>query len=484
MGTSYDYYYSKANEDLPSVATAIALDYHKYWFENRTDEVRAQYTGALKRVSSPLKIEISNYLKRRVEDSKSSFETNSEIISLKEAKFDGIITTNYDNFLECVFPDLKVYTGQEELIFSNTQNIGEIYKIHGSCEDPNSLVLTQEDYQRYNDRNAYLAAKLLTFFVEHPIIFLGYSLEDENIQKILNSMGKCLTNDNIAKLTDRLIFVLRDKNDLGDEVAKSSYVTKENFTIPITTIRTNDYSSVYDALSDLNRKLSTKALRFLKEQFYEYILTTKPDRECKVYLDIEQIEKLSEVEFVVGAGIIPNFGDRGLVGVTRDELFHDIIFDDLRYDPKKIIEQPLPNLISGNANVPIFKYLRKSGHITDENVLISDGLNSKIIQRAKRVNSNYFESGSSYLRHKEDVQKYEGIKELKEENSTFGMIWFIPLLELDKIDIDELYDFLYNEYHKFFDENGELKNYLSQMRKLICMYDWMKYGAGDDLKEP
>ena len=49
----------------------------------------------------------------------------------------------------------------------------------------------------FEKKNPYLAAKLLTIFTEHPIIFIGYSLTDENILKILNSIAQCLTSDNL-----------------------------------------------------------------------------------------------------------------------------------------------------------------------------------------------------------------------------------------------------------------------------------------------
>ena len=61
--------------------------------------------------------------------------------------------------------------------------IGEIYKIHGCIHQPETMILTDDDYNDFSKRNTYLAAKLITIFLEHPIIFLGYSISDPNIQK-------------------------------------------------------------------------------------------------------------------------------------------------------------------------------------------------------------------------------------------------------------------------------------------------------------
>jgi hypothetical protein len=135
-----------------------------------------------------------------------------EIEALKNVVIEGIITTNWDTLLEQVFPDqFQKYIGQKELLFSTTQEVGEIYKIHGCCTDPDSLVLTDSDYRNFHKNNPYLAAKLLTIFIEHPVIFIGYSMSDENIQEILTSIT-CLSREHLDKLQDRLIFLQR-KNE-------------------------------------------------------------------------------------------------------------------------------------------------------------------------------------------------------------------------------------------------------------------------------
>ena len=43
----------------------------------------------------------------------------------------GVITTNFDRYLEHLFPEHVPYIGQDELLFNQSYGVGEIYKIHG-----------------------------------------------------------------------------------------------------------------------------------------------------------------------------------------------------------------------------------------------------------------------------------------------------------------------------------------------------------------
>ena len=68
-------------------------------------------------------------------------------------------------------------------------------------------MITREDYDHFRDRNSYLAAKLLTVFVEHPVIVLGYSAGDEDVARILTEVARLMTRANLPHLKGKLIFV-------------------------------------------------------------------------------------------------------------------------------------------------------------------------------------------------------------------------------------------------------------------------------------
>lgn len=175
-------YYSKLNtKSLIKVATEIAKDVtDEFWNLDENDEFKKAVQDYITDASSVLKFKISDYLKKQsLRDFPKEYE--EEIHILEKLSIDGIITTNWDDTAERLFPQFTPYIGQEQLIFSSTYSVGEIYKIHGSYRDPKSLVLTEDDYDDFSKKNPYLAAKLITIFIEHPVVFLGYSISDSNI---------------------------------------------------------------------------------------------------------------------------------------------------------------------------------------------------------------------------------------------------------------------------------------------------------------
>jgi hypothetical protein len=66
---------------------------------------------------------------------------DQEIKRLQNIKPHAVITTNYDEMLELIFPDLEPVIGQQILQGQNFA-IGEIFKIHECVSSFDSLVFT------------------------------------------------------------------------------------------------------------------------------------------------------------------------------------------------------------------------------------------------------------------------------------------------------------------------------------------------------
>lgn len=299
----FGYYSAKADGSMPLAASFMANDYNEWWWSAPDTEVsRSEFSAIVKGRSDALKVEICRYMRSfSLEDARRS-NYGHEIAALSEISVDGIITTNWDFLLEELFPDYRVFVGQEKLLFANPQAIGEIYKVHGSADDPRSLVLTNEDYQEFSDKNPYLAAKLVTIFVEHPIVFIGYSITDPHIKAIIMSIAKCLTQDKIATFQENLIFVQRVTEGQEPAIERTTIQSSE-FSVTMTVAKVSDFSQVYAALGGTKRKIPARVLRFFKEQMYELVHASADTDKKIAVVDYEDIESAEEVEFVVGVGV-------------------------------------------------------------------------------------------------------------------------------------------------------------------------------------
>lgn len=261
----------------PELATRIQTEFNDAFYNNSEFEKKVFFKEQVEEIVDkdydPFKYYIAiktNNIK--IDKSKKEFE---EIHYIKENqnKIAGIITTNYDNQLEELFEDFEVIIGQNNLLTANTNNFFEIYKIHGSCKKPNSIVITREDYEFFDKKLKYLSAKLLTLFVEHPIIFIGYGIGDINIRKILEQIAQCLDRDQLELIKNNFIFV---NPAFGKEDSISS---KEldfgGKRIIMTEITLNDFSLLFKEFKYIKSTLPVKIMRKMQDMICNFIVSTK-----------------------------------------------------------------------------------------------------------------------------------------------------------------------------------------------------------------
>ena len=136
-----------------------------------------------------------------------------------------------------------------------------MYKIHGCVSDANSIIITENDYSHFEQSRKLIIAKMLTLFADSPIIFLGYSFTDENIQKIITEFLGCLTSKELNGIEEHFVFISYKPGEHDLVEIKRTHTTKNNIDIPITEIQTDNFAKVYEILNRITPGISPARVR-------------------------------------------------------------------------------------------------------------------------------------------------------------------------------------------------------------------------------
>ena len=441
----------------PAIASLLEKDYNRAVLtDEQYHDFRLTHKQELLNNVSALKIAISEHLSNPVFP-----KDNPELELLKKLakrSISGIITTNYDTLLETLFPNFDTYIGQEELLFSNITGIGEIYKIHGSVTDARSLVLTSKDYENFEKKASYLIAKLLTIFLEYPIIFLGYSLNDRNIRNIFETISDCLSQGKLDKLKDRLIFV--EYSD-SESISEFSMQFKNENHVKMNRISTCDFAKIYESILSIKSKYSPAVLRYLRRDIYELANSSKPT-EGIVATGFENLDTLNAADqFILGVGI----GKNGHM-IKAEQLYEDLVFDNQHFNPDLVVDEYLPELLKNNSGgLPMYKYLKYYQGQTFErvqnNILKYTDIDKFLNEQLRRQKSTYRKTYGPL-----SISK---IIELEGFDSAYRKLIFLNENEIDCAELlNYLQELLKNNAQKLLHCNSELK-------RLIRMYDLVKY---------
>jgi hypothetical protein len=226
----------------------------------------------------------------RIAESK---ELAAEIEALKAMSPHAIVTTNYDELIEPIFPDYERVIGQK--IFRRSYlSIGEIFKIHGCATEPLSIILTDEDYDRFNRDHMYLTSKLLTYFVEHPLLFIGYRAEDPNIKAVLYDVHRMIKDD--FEIVPNMYILEWDPDLTEDSYPPRDKVLSvgDDLNIRIKSITASSFEWVYKAFGVAGSldKVNTKLLRALMARSFDLIRTDAPKKSAEI--DFQTLEHALE----------------------------------------------------------------------------------------------------------------------------------------------------------------------------------------------
>lgn len=479
---AFEYYRSTAGGQLPQTASLLAPDFHDlWWLDERYSDQRVRHSSEARDVRSALKVAVATLISTKADLTSVNAPATQdpalqeEVTLLREGVIDGVITTNFDPLVRDLFPEFPVYVGQDQLLFSDAQGVGESYYIHGTAEDPESLVLTAEDYDLFDQRNPYLAAKLLTVFVEHPVVFLGYSISDPNIQKILREITRCLTGSNIGDLADRLLFVEWSPGLAEPEMAPSNVVF-DGVPLPILRVAVSDYRPVYRALARIERPFPARLLRQLREHVYNLVNEPGDNRESVFVQDLDARDPSGlRVVFGVGRFDANSVAELGLRAVRRDDLAHDVLGTATRPIPADgVLTEALPAIVKNTPYVPVWKYLREAGRLAPEGAVNTNEIEPAVAALLTRRREQLQPGDYLVRRRLRDLPEARTPADL-EAVGIRALLDYVALLDPADYGAEELRLALVRAH-------AELpRNHGTAFHKAVCLYDLLRFGPTEAL---
>lgn len=116
---------------------------------------------------------------------------------VKLAKCECFYTTNYDNFIERAFQlaGREVTSIASEHDLSLRRSRTRIVKFHGDFNRPETMVLSESDYEKRMRLESLLDLMLRADVLGRAILFIGYSFKDPNVAYLFR-----LVNDHFQEL--------------------------------------------------------------------------------------------------------------------------------------------------------------------------------------------------------------------------------------------------------------------------------------------
>jgi hypothetical protein len=288
------YYAQNTGNNLPKVASAIVEQYQDYaWEQYEKDEFPAYLYDTSYTKSIFLKYKAASIVRGLTD----KFVIEGHPLQAELEKFSSLnphalISTNYDGLLEKIYPNYSVIIGQQVIRRKEATNIGHILKIHGCMTKPEEIVISHEDYETFNNKQKYLTAKLLTYFMEQPVVFMGYSLSDENIKSILAEISEIVSGERDEVVNN--IWVV----EWSKELIPSDYKPATDKTVDlgngksirVNYLLVNKYERLYESLYQPSTT-PMDALREFEKNVYN-IIKSKTISDLEV--DMISIENLTD----------------------------------------------------------------------------------------------------------------------------------------------------------------------------------------------
>jgi hypothetical protein len=107
----------------------------------------------------------------------------------------GAITLNYDTLFEKASKDAgspRTVIPGEKPDDATAATHKWLLKLHGSVDEPETIVLTRDDYLGYSATREALSALVKAHLITHHLLFVGFGLADDHFHEIIHDVRRAL----------------------------------------------------------------------------------------------------------------------------------------------------------------------------------------------------------------------------------------------------------------------------------------------------
>ncbi len=181
------------------------------------------------------------------------------------------------------------------------------------------------------------------------------------------------------------------------------------------------------------------------------------------------------MDFVFGVGVQQNLGERGYVGLTREDLLRDAVAPTSTLEARKVAEEALPRILRTPGNTPVFRYLRGAGMLRDDGTLLADAaVDGRVAARAALGAKPFAVPNASQPKAKKVVAAARGdfAKMLKDQPAGDALLG-VTYWPRETLDLEALRAYLLEQSVLF---GTQLS---TAWAKAVCLYDYYRYGLVD-----
>ena len=228
-----------------------------------------------------------------------------------DLNFDTICTTNFDFLIEQSLNEkstpFSTIISEDRLPISIHEKT-KLIKLHGDFNHPERMVITENDYDNFLDKNKVLATYISNIFITKTLLLVGYSLDDYDIRTLWKIIGSRL-----GQLQIPAYVVL-----VGASTIEISRFERRNIKVINLPGEKKDYEIIlqnfFNDIKDLiNSKGPDKIIVTNEKAFEELKMPVNDSKLCFISAPAKRIARLKQL-------LYPILSKNGVTPITLDEV--------------------------------------------------------------------------------------------------------------------------------------------------------------------